>query len=254
MKSSTYLYLDFRILASDSVGSRLVNRLADFDRNGSGSIDTPEESQDVQDVLCHESPDLWHRFLEVARRQPVTTVGAPFFVGDTVEYRGSNPDLAWTIWKVLDITDRNVRLELVEGRYRSWDDRESGPGFVANFSSSDAYVEAHPGCRPHDQIFEEFIKIRTWGEALFRVADTVEYCGPDSNKAGTIWKVLDITDRIVRLELVEGRYKWNWSGQEFGPGHVGSFCSSRDYMKAHPGCHPNDQIFENFRKTRVSRG
>lgn len=74
--------------------------------------------------------------------------------------------------------------------------------------------------------------------------------GPDEALAGTKWRVTEITDKHVRLELVAGEYKPAYAkGKAYKPGEFSTtFFSSRNYQTAKPYSGNIAQVFEEFSK------
>ena len=73
--------------------------------------------------------------------------------------------------------------------------------------------------------------------------------GPDSDKKGTVWKILKITDDYVEMELVSGRYQWGFDREAYKvPGYITQFDSSDNYRAANRGCKGNEQILREWRK------
>jgi hypothetical protein len=65
----------------------------------------------------------------------------------------------------------------------------------------------------------------------------------------TQWKVLDITPDYVHLELVSGKYKWGFGGEEYKyPGYQTKPRSSDNYRKKHPHSPGNEQILKEYRR------
>jgi hypothetical protein len=73
--------------------------------------------------------------------------------------------------------------------------------------------------------------------------------GPQANLKGTIWKVLEIAEDYVHLELVSGKYGWGYDGETYKhPGYSTKFESSINYRSANSGCKGNEQILKEWRK------
>jgi hypothetical protein len=72
--------------------------------------------------------------------------------------------------------------------------------------------------------------------------------GSDPGKKGTIWKVLEITDDYIHMELVSGKYEWGFDGEEYKyPGYTAKYQSSNNYRAANSACKGNHQILMEWR-------
>lgn len=69
--------------------------------------------------------------------------------------------------------------------------------------------------------------------------------GPEKSMAGTKWKVLNITDNYVELQLIKGTY----SGLK--PGDTCELSSSNTYTKKFPGQKRTQQVFDEFRRVNI---
>jgi hypothetical protein len=59
--------------------------------------------------------------------------------------------------------------------------------------------------------------------------------GPDLNLIGTKWKIKYIANDYMLLELMEGRYRWEFNGEAYKyPGYITKFTSSNNYQSNHP--------------------
>ncbi len=118
---------------------------------------------------CPESHELKQQ-REAARQKVAPT----FAVGDiVVPYQhydstrnmfvpGPVSSVRDTRWRVQEITDTHVRLELIQGEYRLSSSKApvyKAGEFSTTFSSSSSYKAAHPHAGGPGQIFQEFKKV-----------------------------------------------------------------------------------------------